>query len=90
MNCSRTGDENTTRNDRCSEECDERRSERKGRVAIARTPHMLKTNRYLLHGHRYLLHGQNNTKNTIAVARTKQHEDNCFTDKNKKRKKIPA
>ena len=32
---------------------------------------------YVLKRERYLLHGQNNTKKITAVARTKQHEDNC-------------
>ena len=73
-------------NDRCSEECDARRSERKGNAARG-TPYVLTRNRYLLHGH-------NNTKKITAVVRTKQHEEDncCFTDENntKKRKKIPA
>ena len=52
--------------DRCSEECDAKRSERKGKAAIARgTPYVLKRNRYLLHG-------QNNKK-IAAVLRGKKH-----------------
>ena len=69
-------------NDRCSEECDARKSERKGKAAIAKgTPCVLKRNRSLLHG-------QNNTKKIAAVARTKQHEGNWFfTDKNNAKRK---
>ena len=72
-------------NDSCSEECDARRLERKGKEKAARRTYMPKRNRHLFHG-------QNNTKIT-AVALAKQHEENdnrCFTDKNntKKRKEI--
>ena len=52
-------------NDRRPEKCDARRSERKGKAAMARgTPYVLKRNRYKLHG-------LNNTKKIAAVARTK-------------------
>ena len=71
-------------NDRCSEECDARISERKGKErkgkASRGTPYVLKRNRYVLHG-------QNNTKKITAVARTKHEEDNCcFKDKNNTKK----